>query len=129
MRRIACSRCVSLVTSNSITSMPVSSVNFFTPFQTPSLKDLSNLPPISKTTAGFKLTVSSLSATSISRLKIITAATTMTPTINKRLFRDIIYLFTYFNPISFSRFSRYPSAESTLFNITSGLGCRNIGIE
>jgi len=28
---MACSRWVSLVTSNSMTSMPVSSVNFFTP--------------------------------------------------------------------------------------------------
>ena len=127
MRRIACSRCVSLVTSNSITSMPVSSVNFFTPFQTPSLKDLSNLPPISKTTAGF---IEWEPATAVCTAVTNPTVIATTATTDERIFLFIIiYLLTYFNPISFSRFSRYPSAESTLFNITSGLGCRNIGIE
>ena len=43
-----------LVTSNSITSIPVSYLNFCRPFRTPSLKDLSNLPLMSYTTAGLK---------------------------------------------------------------------------
>ena len=47
-----CSRCASCWTSNSRYLMPVSLRNFSVPFQIPSLKDLSNFPPMSKTTAG-----------------------------------------------------------------------------
>ena len=44
---MACSRWVSLTIWNSATSTPVSFENFWTPFQTLSLKLLSNLLPMS----------------------------------------------------------------------------------
>ena len=49
-----CSRWASCVTSNSRYLIPVSLRNFSSPFQIPSLNDLSNLPPMSKSTAGLK---------------------------------------------------------------------------
>ena len=45
-RRSACSNWVSLLGSKSATAILVSSVNFLAPLETPSLKDLSNLPPL-----------------------------------------------------------------------------------
>ena len=43
--RSACTRWESFWTSNSRKSIPVSVLNFWAPLKTPSLKDLSNLPP------------------------------------------------------------------------------------
>ena len=71
IRRMACSRWASLVTWNSSTSTPVSSTNFRTPFQMPSLKLLSNFPPLSKTTAGLKS-----AAQDTEEIRIAVAATT-----------------------------------------------------
>ena len=50
--RKACSRCVSFCGSKSRTSMPVALVKAAAPSWTPSLNDLSNLPPMSKRIAG-----------------------------------------------------------------------------
>ena len=54
MLRSACSRMDGFVTSNSRYCTPVSALNFSAPLNAASLKDLSNLPPMSKTTAGMK---------------------------------------------------------------------------
>ncbi|MCY1309140.1 hypothetical protein D9M70_592030 [compost metagenome] len=46
-RRSACSIWASLVGSKSRNATPVSVLNFSAPMKTPSLKDLSNFPPLS----------------------------------------------------------------------------------
>ena len=55
-RRSACSNWVSLLGSNSEMAMFVSFLKRSAPCQTPSLKDLSNLPPVLNTTAGLMAT-------------------------------------------------------------------------
>ena len=52
MLRSACSRWASAVTSNSRYAIPVSFLKRSAPLYAASLKDLSNLPPMSNTTAG-----------------------------------------------------------------------------
>jgi hypothetical protein len=52
MLRSACSRWASLVTSNSRYAIPVSFLKRSAPLYAASLKDLSNFPPMSNTTAG-----------------------------------------------------------------------------
>ena len=54
MLRSACSRMDGLVTSNSRYWMPESALKRSAPLKAASLNDLSNLPPMSKTTAGVK---------------------------------------------------------------------------
>ena len=73
----ACSRWASLVTSNSRYAIPVSFLKRSAPLNAASLKDLSNLPPMSKTTAG----ANSWAAAGPAR---VMAASTKTATIDLR---------------------------------------------